>query len=683
MRRAFLFSLLLIVSGAMGPRAQAEKAGDAPPVELPDSIVVTANRFGLTPQQTLWPAVVVGQNDLDGQVSLPQTLDGVSGTDIRQYNGLGSVSTLSSWGVFNRQMLLLYDGRVVKDYSLGGFNLSEFSPSEFERIEIVKGPQSAFYGADAVGGVVNLISRSALVDRVEVATRYGSNDLRQYRADVSRLLGRVGIGAFGEFAATDNARPNAGAERTLVGLKSEYISGDERHYVSLSARYFKDSLGVPGPAPAAAFVPVHGDGESNSLYNHQEDENYSLDARYGFQDQSIGRFQIDLFWEKKNLDYHGLYNYQSFYYTPEGPDDSTLNIDSVDTYSRTVYDKRSAGISGRYIKELSTVSVSGGLDWLSGSVRSTGTDTSVGTNVVGPYAPFQYGYGGHSRWTEEQNQFDTWAAAVWDVSPIVHFDASGRMQFVKGRETQPSYNLGAIVTPAEYASIKLAYGFAYRLPTIAEQFADDSYTAGNTDLSPETSRSLVGTVALAPVMSPVTARLSVFRQQVDSLIQYVYDPTAFKSSPRNVNKFQSTGLDLSVDVRPLENLDLALGLVYQEARQTADGGDEFEKASYVPNLKGRVGADVRINERLSAGLSLLYTDERQLRMYDGSLKKIGNVYELGASLSATINGHLRLVLSGEDLTDEKRPDQFGFTPADYDYPGAGRRIYLKAIARLL
>ena len=88
-------------------------------------------------------------------------------------------------------------------------------------------------------------------------------------------------------------------------------------------------------------------------------------------------------------------------------------------------------------------------------------------------------------------------------------------------------------------------------------------------------------------------------------------------------------------------------------------------------------------ERVRAGFSVLFTDERQLEMYGGSLKKINDVYELGASISARVNGHFRLVLTAEDLTDEKRPDQFGFTMDDRDYPGAGRRVYLQAVASLL
>ncbi|MDH4158619.1 MAG: TonB-dependent receptor plug domain-containing protein, partial [candidate division Zixibacteria bacterium] len=154
----------------MGIRAESTLGDEHSPTELRDSIVVTANRFGLSPKKSVWPTTIVKVDQVTDQSSLETALDGRGGLDIRGYNGVGSVSTLSSWGVFNRHMLLLYDGRAVKDYSLGGFNLSDYSPEEFERVEMLKGPQSAFYGSDAVGGVVNLIAKSALVDRVEIVS---------------------------------------------------------------------------------------------------------------------------------------------------------------------------------------------------------------------------------------------------------------------------------------------------------------------------------------------------------------------------------------------------------------------------------------------------------------------------------------------------------------------------------
>src|SRR5512140_1212052 len=229
MRRIFLAALVVCCSGALGTRLLAA-ADQSRPVELKDTIVVTANRFGQTEAKSVWPVTALNPETIHRDMSLQQTLDGRFGLDLRQSTGDGSISTLSNWGTFARHMLLLYNGRVVKDYSLGGFNLSDFSSDEFDRIEVLKGPQSAFYGADAIGGVVNLITKNALVDRLDLTSRVGSFGLHQYRADAAKLFGTVGVGGFAEFLASDNARTNAGVKRSLFGLRSDYLSrsGEDR-----------------------------------------------------------------------------------------------------------------------------------------------------------------------------------------------------------------------------------------------------------------------------------------------------------------------------------------------------------------------------------------------------------------------------------------------------------------------
>ena len=130
MRRIF-YLLLLLCFGATGPEASTQVDSDTLAVTvLSDSIVVTANRFGMNREQSVWPVTIVTETNLNYQTSLNEAIDGKAGIDIRNYNGVGSVSTLSSWGLFNRHMLLLYNGRVVKDYSLGGFNLADYSSDE-------------------------------------------------------------------------------------------------------------------------------------------------------------------------------------------------------------------------------------------------------------------------------------------------------------------------------------------------------------------------------------------------------------------------------------------------------------------------------------------------------------------------------------------------------------------------
>lgn len=689
-RTLFWVSIVIAVGATGAAASDGEGTFDSPWV-LPDSIIVTANRFGLSSGQSVWPVSVVILEDVGAQSSLDAALEGKAGVDIRNSSGDGSLATLSNWGVFNRHMLLLYNGRVVKDYSLGGFNLSDFSAEELERVEILKGPQSAFYGSDAVGGVVNLISKSSLVDRVEVTTKYGSLGYHQYHLDLARKVGAVGVGAFAEFASTDNRRANAGMQHTIIGVRSDYLSDNNRHRLSFSARYFDDSLGVPGPVPDLRWVPVYGNEESSSLTAHQEDENYSYDAQYRFFDEGIGEFQLDLFWEKKNLDYSSLYNYPWYYTiidTLVDPPDTSQNVDSVDVHASSIYNKRSSGVNARFMKKMEALSLAGGIDWLSGSLAATSHDSSLGTNIEGPFAPYTYEFTTYNFWSGRQNQFDIWGNVALQANEFVgeglplRFDLSGRLQFVRNRQTQPSYNIGLIYSPAPFLKFKLGYAYAYRLPTIAEQFADDVFTAGNTELSPETARTLQATLAVTPAGKNMSAELTVFHQKIDSLIQYRYDATIFRSVPLNVEQFKSTGLDASLRLKAGRYLSVRWNGVLQKAEQSVENGRNLVQAYYVPDIKWRADLDGSF-ARLTGNVNVTYTSGRTITLFDGSRKDIGKVYEVGMRVGVRVSRYVNVSLTGYDLTDQGRPDQFGFTDGDGDYPGLGRRFILEARLSLL
>ena len=260
---------------------------------------------------------------------------------------------------------------------------------------------------------------------------------------------------------------------------------------------------------------------------------------------------------------------------------------------------------------------------------------------------------------------------------------SGRIQFIRNRDTQTSYNAGLVFTSAQAIRLKVGYGYAFRLPSIAEQFADDVYTAGNADLSPETSRSISATVEYGIPDGRLTARATLFHQTVDSLIQYSYNPVIFRSVPQNVERFRSTGLDLSWGYRLSDLLSVNWSGVYQHARQTADDGATFTQAYYVPEIKWRSDVDFVPTNRLNANINVTYTGDRGIVMYGGLPKTIRKVYEVGMSLTARFNDRLRLRFTGYDLTDQARPDQFGFTLTDRDYPSPGRRFLVNLTYNVL
>ena len=129
-----------------------------------------------------------------------------------------------------------------------------------------------------------------------------------------------------------------------------------------------------------------------------------------------------------------------------------------------------------------------------------------------------------------------------------------------------------------------------------------------------------------------------------------------------------------------DELCLSWGGVFQKAKQTLQRGAEMVDAYYVPDLKWRLDCSGSHGIFQYSG-NVNYTSERSI-VLAGDKKTLQSVYELGLMLSATVTSGLSLSLTGYDLTDEQRPDQFGFTISDQDYPSPGRRFSVSARYKL-
>jgi hypothetical protein len=122
-----------------------------------------------------------------------------------------------------------------------------------------------------------------------------------------------------------------------------------------------------------------------------------------------------------------------------------------------------------------------------------------------------------------------------------------------------------------------------------------------------------------------------------------------------------------------DDLSLRWNGVYQHAKQSSDDGDRMVEAAYVPDLKWRGDIDV-VHGNVTVNTNLTFTSARMISLYGGSRKDIAQVYELGGSIGVRLSDLVKLSVTGYDLIDQRRPDQFGFTMADGDYPGLGRQV---------
>jgi vitamin B12 transporter len=178
----FSSSLLLLTPLGMGaPFAHAE----LPKADvLIDSVVVTATRNPQPVADTLAQTTIITRRDIEasGAATLAEILQRDAGVEIRPLGGPGQPTGVFIRGANATHTLVLVDGQRVASSTSGSAAFENLSLDNIERIEVVKGPLSGLYGADAIGGVVQIFTRNSGVPRLTADAGVGSNHARQLSA---------------------------------------------------------------------------------------------------------------------------------------------------------------------------------------------------------------------------------------------------------------------------------------------------------------------------------------------------------------------------------------------------------------------------------------------------------------------------------------------------------------------
>lgn len=160
MKLSLLYLSILLASNTVvfAEKVKKETLDDA--LKL-DTIVVTANRDVQSIENTNAAVTVFTRDDIDRlqPSSVAALLNKVPGVQITQTGGRGSNVGVFIRGTKTAQSLILIDGQRVGSASSGGAALEYLSMDQIERVEVLRGSRSAIYGADAIGGVIQIFTR--------------------------------------------------------------------------------------------------------------------------------------------------------------------------------------------------------------------------------------------------------------------------------------------------------------------------------------------------------------------------------------------------------------------------------------------------------------------------------------------------------------------------------------------
>ena len=240
--------LFLLPSQAL---AQEDKKPPGSPVTM-DEVVVTGTRSEEKVERIPAHVTVIDQEDIKNSSAknVPDLLRSQEGIVVRDLlaNGKSAQVDLRGFGEaapYNN--LVLVDGRRVNEIDLSGVDWTQIPLDQIERIEIVRGTGTVLYGDNAVGGVINIITKTPS-DRFafSAGATAGSYGRNKEHVSVSGGQGPLAASFYGSYDSTHGYRENNDYRAKDAGGKLVY---DAASFLSLnvSGSYHTDDYGLPGP----------------------------------------------------------------------------------------------------------------------------------------------------------------------------------------------------------------------------------------------------------------------------------------------------------------------------------------------------------------------------------------------------------------------------------------------------
>lgn len=211
------------------------------------TVVVTGSRTPEPQSESIAAITVITADEIaeTNAKTVAEALRWSPGAAVDTQGPLGSLGAARLRGSSSSQVLVLIDGRRANPAGGGQLDLSDVLTENVERIEVLLGPASAVYGADAVGGVINIITKPAGAPGLTTSTSQGSHGTRDYRLRASAGDERASAAIGSEILRTDGYRPNSAYYGQTHTARLEWAPAAARRW-TMQVTSFSADKRLPG-----------------------------------------------------------------------------------------------------------------------------------------------------------------------------------------------------------------------------------------------------------------------------------------------------------------------------------------------------------------------------------------------------------------------------------------------------
>ncbi|MDI6753029.1 MAG: TonB-dependent receptor [Thermodesulfobacteriota bacterium] len=489
--------------------------------------------------------------------SVAEVIQRAAGVEVTQYGPVGAVALPKIRGSESGQVLILLNGRRINDAQSGQFDLNNLpvSKEDIERIEILRGAASALYGADALGGVINIITKTpSKVPYTRASASYGRFGTQEYSLFHQWKLGPLAYGVSLSKEQSRGFRENSDADKWTVGGEVGYEITPKSE-VKLAARMIQKEIGVPGPVT----WPDPDD--------RQKDQNTLLD--FSYQGKITSRLA---------LNFKGFHNNYRRTFDP-----GTRGFNTGSPFLHKNY--ASGG-------ELQTTYAWGDAHLLTGGaefIHDRVNSSAIGVHEADRGAIYL------------QDEIEL--AKPLTATIGIRYDSHSIYK------DQLNPRVGTVLRLPGDTRLRASVGRSFRAPTFDDLFwPEDAWVAGNPNLQPEKAWSyeLGGEKKIGEL---AFFKAAGFYRRVEDLIIWQMG-SDWKFRPNNVKTAEIWGVETEIVFYPFQGLNIPINYTYLYPRDTSTGEPIALKPKHMVNVGFEYATTFGLKTSLKGRYVQYYVNER-------------------------------------------------------------------------